>query len=88
MGCEKTIRVTTHYHPTLNLFDVVGNVAADPFLAAVPGVVDEAAAKGWQYATAAGSEPSVVAVQLETQTRGSMRATCTTRRGGTERDPL
>ncbi|KAG2655563.1 hypothetical protein PVAP13_1KG014800 [Panicum virgatum] len=55
--------------PSLNLFDAAGNVAADAFLAAAaaPGVVDDAdaAAAGWQYAAAAGSEPSVVAVQQE-----------------------
>ncbi|RLN09932.1 transcription factor ABORTED MICROSPORES-like isoform X2 [Panicum miliaceum] len=63
--------------PSLNLFDAEGNVAADPFLAAAPGVVvDDAAAAGWQYAAAAGSEPSVVAVQQEQQTQlhGAARA--------------
>ncbi|PUZ73767.1 hypothetical protein GQ55_1G014100 [Panicum hallii var. hallii] len=62
--------------PSLNLFDAAGNVAADPFLAAAPGVVDDAAAAGWQYATAAGSEPSVVAVQQEQpqQLHGAARA--------------
>ncbi|RLN18337.1 hypothetical protein C2845_PM02G03060 [Panicum miliaceum] len=40
--------------PSLNLLDAAGNVVADPFLAPLPGVVDDEAA--------AGSEPSVVAM--------------------------
>ena len=57
---KRLLRSWTITTPTVNLFDVVGNVAADPFLAAVPGVVHEAAAKGWQYATAAGRRERAV----------------------------
>jgi hypothetical protein len=57
--------------PSLTLFDVAGNVAADPFLAASSAVVDDAAAGRWQYDAAAVQQEQMQAARAESGSEGS-----------------